>query len=90
MAGVWCLHRHRRKNGYRDVADQDLVRLYFLSYHGLAADHLFYPSLLDEYQKIYFISQKESPEISLTTCLPGSGSRFFVVTYHKSLFFVPV
>jgi hypothetical protein len=90
MAGVWCLHRHWRQNGYRHVADQDLVRLYFFSYHGLAADHLFYPRLLDEYQKIYFIGQEKSPEISLTTYLPGSASRFFVVTFRKSLFFVPV
>jgi len=65
MAGIWCLYGHWGKNGYRHVPDTDLVYLYFIPYHGISADRLFYPGFLDEYQKIHFIRPEESAEISL-------------------------
>jgi len=69
MAGVRGMLGHRREDGYRHIPDPDLVYLCLLSDHGVAIDHLLYPGILDEYQKIYPFRTQEPYEISLASIL---------------------
>ena len=78
MAGVWCVLSYRRKNGHCTIQDPHMVYLYFIPYHGLAADRLFYCSVLDEYQTLYSECKEEPAEVSLVIGLLGYSDRSLI------------
>jgi hypothetical protein len=49
MAGVWCLHRDRRKDGYRNYCDPKVFYLYFFPHARFSYYILFVYGLLDEH-----------------------------------------
>jgi hypothetical protein len=53
MAAFWGLHVHRGENGHCNVEDPYVVHLYFIFNHGFAADHLYDPRFLVEYETLY-------------------------------------
>ena len=98
MAGIRGLLGHRGEDGYCRLPDPDLVYLHLFSHYGVAADCLFRPGILDEYQAVYSFGPQKSVEISVGAELPDplnypvpviQGAAFFV-PYWKSLFGVSI
>ncbi len=49
MAGFWCMHRHRRKNGHRNFSDKKIFYLHFFPHAGVSYYRLFVCCFLDEH-----------------------------------------
>jgi hypothetical protein len=76
MAGLWCMHSHWRKNGHRDIEDQDLVCIYFIPDNGFSTHNLFRSGILVKHQALYSLCQKKPFAIPLRLYQPYLLNRF--------------
>ena len=77
MASIWSMYGNRGEDGNSHFPDPDLVYLYFLFDDGFAADRLFCPCFLDEYEKIY-PGKKKEPLVESLNC-----SRLLIIYFKK-------
>ena len=82
MAGIRCLHSHRRKIRNCYQPDPYVVHLYFFSYRRLSYHYLHGNCVLDEHEKIYKSSQEKSLVLFV-----GSDHYYF---FRSDNYFVPV
>ena len=85
MAGVWRMHRDRRKDGDCYFCDKKIFYLHFFPHAWFPGYRLFVFCFLDEYKKLHSKFQAKPSQVSLTSPQPSPKEREFRVFYHKGL-----
>lgn len=86
MAGLWCLHCHRRKNGDCHFADTDVVHVYFLPDPWFPYNYLHGAGILGKYQTLHSRRQKKSFALLVSPC-PPEGATEVKENFGVQLFF---
>ena len=81
MESLRRMYGHRRKAGHCHLAHPVMVYLYLLSYPGLAADPVYDPGFLDEYQTVHLAKPAQPASLALSSLQTG----FIPPTIHTRL-----